>query len=1400
MAQSLNHLQRGYVPFSGDPVRFEGWVTLTRSLMSEAGLSRVMSGAEIAPAPLPAGAIDTQIAGHEKIALKFKENNGKVYTRLPLATSDGPDGYSSPASQVVQQHGPVGDEEYGDGRGVAAVAAVVDAAAEVMAAELQTVRPVEVGRTATTTTTEPPEETAREMRMADAGMIAGAETLEVVVGLRIPAATVKDVADTAVHNTQDSTTQAWYTRVEAADDELEDFAIVFDNDKQELNAPAVALPRERAAAGDQEQDAAAPALPDGVVIYDPQVWECAAGDEQTHDVPESALPNVRATDDLQEFAEPAAATDLDLTTPPDSPAEKVTELVRYTSVFQVDKESKDVGDTTLYIDTAASSHMVDAESRMSKRVFDPVDCAVRIIGSCGTSSATKKGTLKFGIRSEHGNIVTVALDVLLVRYLGANILSVGALAEKGVKCDLMSMPPALRRGDQAFPISIAVPRMYMINVIIDDLNMDDVEVYRTKVDAHLWHRRMGHCNPRALQQLAEMDTTGVKLHHNIESGDCSVCAVGDSKKGSHPPSDHPHSETRLEIMCADVWGKHPIKSFGGCQSTVMFTDVFSRMRFGFPITTKDETAESLHKFVREVADPIGQSIGTMHCDGAGEFQGRFLELCKSLGITVKTSAPYTPQQNSIAERGFGTIIGTTRKLMLGAPHLPSELWAEAFQTAIYLKNRTPTEVLGGKSPLEVWEGKPLGNLLHIHEWGSMAFKHEEARFRPNKLAARAKKMYMVGYNTKGRSYRLWDPAEPSKITNSAEVSFREKEMRDVVKPKVGRDPFPVPNTTIYQPGMAESNEEETNDDSDEEEDQSTAESTPSVPEPRRSARASAPPQRLNLFTVTSEEDAYQQVEQALLTGGVLGNVGTGNPGEIGYRPPDPTNYDDATRGPDADHWRESMREENRSLTELDVYDWVKRPADGDILPSRYLYKRKYAADGELARLKSRIVVQGFHQEDTGEDKASSVATLEAVHLVVAVAAQNGFVLKQADIKTAFLHARIPANADPIYVCPPKGFECSPEQARQVWGLKAWLYGFRLSPKGWCSTFHDFLIEKGFVQSKADPCLYILEAEGVILLVYVDDILLSGKDEEKVMMVVDLLKERFNTVFLGDAQHLLGMKLERNVDAGTIFLSQETYAKTVLDQFGMAESRPVKTPAEPGPISIEEEKVLSPEDTKYYRSATGSLLYLSRGSRPDITHSVMVLAKSMAKPGPRAMTKLKRVLRYLKGTTSIGITYTEDADGGDKLTAYVDSDFAGDQDKGYSTTGAVLYLAGAPVDWISKKQTVLAISTFEAEAVALSKACTIVIHFRNLLKSLNMKQEQPTVVFEDNTGAIAFAKGAKLTPRTKHIDVKYHHVRYLEEKKIIDVKYIETNLQKADILTKSQGAVKFLQNRLLLLGV
>ena len=137
-----------------------------------------------------------------------------------------------------------------------------------------------------------------------------------------------------------------------------------------------------------------------------------------------------------------------------------------------------------------------------------------------------------------------------------------------------------------------------------------------------------------------------------------------------------------------------------------------------------------------------------------------------------------------------------------------------------------------------------------------------------------------------------------------------------------------------------------------------------------------------------------------------------------------------------------------------------------------------------------------------------------------------------------------------------------------------------------------------------------------------------------------------------------------------------------------------------------------------------------------------------------MSKLKRVFRYLTGMLSIGIYYNEDAEDGEELTAYIDADHAGDQDKGNSTTGVVLYLAGGPVDWRSTKQTVVAISTVEAEYVALSKACGIVLHFRHLMKTIRKEQKSATVVFEDNQDAVALSRSNKITPRTKHVFVRW----------------------------------------------
>ena len=161
----------------------------------------------------------------------------------------------------------------------------------------------------------------------------------------------------------------------------------------------------------------------------------------------------------------------------------------------------------------------------------------------------------------------------------------------------------------------------------------------------------------------------------------------------------------------------------------MFTEDMSHMRWGVIIKTKDEAADALNQEFQDVPDPKGICIGKTRCDGGGEFKGRFQALAQSLGILIETKPPYIPQGNSIAERGSGTSTGNTRGLLLGAPHLPEKLWAEAIKAAVHIRNRTPTNILGSKAPLEVWESKPLGNMKHMHEWGSLAFKHLEVCHR-----------------------------------------------------------------------------------------------------------------------------------------------------------------------------------------------------------------------------------------------------------------------------------------------------------------------------------------------------------------------------------------------------------------------------------------------------------------------------------------------------------------------------------------------------------------------------------------------------------------------------------------------------------------------------------------------
>ena len=242
-------------------------------------------------------------------------------------------------------------------------------------------------------------------------------------------------------------------------------------------------------------------------------------------------------------------------------------------------------------------------------------------------------------------------------------------------------------------------------------------------------------------------------------------------------------------------------------------------------------------------------------------------------------------------------------------------------------------------------------------------------------------------------------------------------------------------------------------------------------------------------------------------------------------------------------------------------------------------------------------------------------------------------------------------------------------------------------------------------------------------VYVDDIILAAKNEKQLKQVKEKLSSKFDIKDLGELKYFLGMKIEQNEEAGSIWIGQPAYIENLLKRLGMQDSKPTSTPAD---VSLKLQPATSqtePVNQAEYQSAIGSLMYLAVSTRPDIAFAVNSLARFNSNPQKDHWTALKRVLRYLKGTINIGILYKQD--GSDKCIGYSDADWAGDTSDRKSTSGYIFMFSGGPISWSSKKQKCVALSTAEAEYVALSGAAQECLWLRQLEKELGCSSEGPT---------------------------------------------------------------------------
>jgi hypothetical protein len=391
-----------------------------------------------------------------------------------------------------------------------------------------------------------------------------------------------------------------------------------------------------------------------------------------------------------------------------------------------------------------------------------------------------------------------------------------------------------------------------------------------------------------------------------------------------------------------------------------------------------------------------------------------------------------------------------------------------------------------------------------------------------------------------------------------------------------------------------------------------------------------------------------------------------------------------------------------------------------------------------------------------------------------------------DVKTAFLNGYL---KEEVYVEKTPGFEdhTNPDY---VYKLDKALYGLKQAPRAWYDRLSQYLIKKGYKRGKVDNTLFTLQEGSHILLVqvYVDDIIFGSTNPVLVSSFEKTMATEFKMSMIGELTFFLGLQVVQGKDG--IRVHQKKYLNEVVKKYGMSDSKAFSTPLSPN-TKIDSDEKGTGVDQRLYRGIIGSLLYVA-ASRPDIMFSVCVCARFQVSPKESHLKAVKRILRYLKGTEDLCLFYPKKCPF--NLVGYTDADYAQCTIDRKSTSGMAQFLGPCLVSWASKKQQTVALSTAEAEYVAAASCCAQLLWLRQQLSDYDLTFNSIPIMC-DNTSAINISKNPVQHARTKHIEIRHHFLRDNVEKKLVEMKYIGTSNQIADIFTKALNREPFESLRL-----
>ncbi|SNX85305.1 related to retrotransposon protein [Melanopsichium pennsylvanicum] len=838
------------------------------------------------------------------------------------------------------------------------------------------------------------------------------------------------------------------------------------------------------------------------------------------------------------------------------------------------------------------------------------------------------------------------------------------------------------------------------------------------------------------------------------------------------PTTAPLELVHIDLL-TDLRG-HPNYHFA-----LVAVDDYSSYVYVKPLLAKSEALQALKDWVTAAERATGQKLMKLRSDNGGEwFNLSAIQWEREIGFKWQQTVPHTSVQNGKAERTIRSVQEQTRAMMFQRA-VPKELWPYAVLAAAHTINLTPS--ITGKIPYEEFYKRTAHGLAQqLRVFGCLAWVHLPKKDHVGKYGVRAIPGIMAGYDEERKGWRFYTPDHSPSIRWSNSATFHEQkgwhQRRQVESPKITG----VEHLTIED-------DEHTYDDTEEPpelEFETTSEpdidvpviNTQSAENEENTEHEEEEVEYLLGELYTANGNTERLLRKVFVAKGAEKLLGSAQSATLNLTP----TLKEAFNGDDAQQWHEAIRKELEGLEAMGTWEIVDKPEGANLVDSRIILRLKLDADGIPIRHKARLVARGFTQREgiDFEETFAPVAPVSAIRGLLALAVERDWETHQLDITQAYLNSTL---KHVIYMKPPNGSNV-PEG--KVYLVKKGLYGLKQSGREWHLEFDKFLRSSNFHRVDCAPCVYTRGTGDnfAIVVIYVDDTLIIAPKLEAVNKIKQEIKQRWKMEDGQEVSHFLGIKLTRDRQAKTLDMEQSAYIKQILEEHLDKRRRKSSVPLQDIPVPT---TVASPAERKAYPQIVGKLLWLANGTRPDISQAVSVLARYMTRPSKEHFDAAQKVLHYLDQTQDICLRYGSRKEE-EQLLAHSDANWASNPTtQRKSSSGSAVFVHGNLVAWKSALQRCTALSAVEAEFVAATEAAREILFFQQLFKAIGIDTGTPTIL-SDNTGTIQVSKDPQQHWKLKHIDTKYHFIRDNVQDGKINIKYINTADNLADIFTKPVG--------------